>query len=74
MAPLFFFSETIEGSSFAEPNGKTHLVEVFEGEGNFLLRVETSDGKTIDLLFTREQAAEFANSVDECLARCGIAR
>jgi len=72
MAPLFFFSEEIAGSSFAEPNGKTHMVEVFEGEGNFLVRVECAEGKPIDLLFTREQAEAFGNSVDECLARIGI--
>jgi hypothetical protein len=78
MAAQFFFDAErfgrISGSSFGEPDGTDHEVEVLEANGHLIVRVEIGDNGPVDLLFTKEQAAEFASAVDSVLLCVGINR
>lgn len=75
MAPTFFFSDTLRGSSFGEPDGTEHTVELLAGNGHMILRVDQAGaGKPVDLLFTDEQAGEFLGAVEGVLSRLGMRR
>ena len=63
----------ISGSSCGEPDGKTHRVEVLEGEGHLIVRVELDGGKgEAELLFNAEQANAFGAAVQTVLSRLGL--
>jgi len=63
----------IQGSSFGEPDGSEHRVEVLEGRGHLIVRV-TLQGieNSVDLLFTDGQAVGFGAGVQAVLRRLGL--
>jgi len=63
----------IQGSSFGEPDGSTHEIELLEGLGHMILRIKLEGSKkSVDLLFTDDQARAFGESVDAVLRRLGL--
>ena len=54
----------IRGSSFGEPDGTEHELELLEGNGRMILRVKLADNpKAVDLLFNIEQAMAFSDAI-----------
>jgi hypothetical protein len=79
MAPIFYFGVetdgTISGSSFGEPDGTKHEVELLEGEGHMILRVTLAESeKSVDLLFTDKQAISFTEATKAILRRLNLDR
>ncbi len=81
MGAIFFFPAyghpaeiaDVQGSSCGEPDGTTHRIEVLEGEGHLIVRVELNGSeKPVDLLFNREQAIAFGDGVQGVLRRLGL--
>lgn len=77
MGAIFFFDSStygkLSGSSFAEPDGTEHAVELLEGRGKMILRVELEgEEEPVDLLFTRDQAIGFKHAVDGVMSRIGL--
>lgn len=74
MGAISFFhiegnEQLLSGSSFGEPDGTEHMVDLLEGNQKMILRVELQGQKTKDLVFTPEQALAFADAVDGVLGR-----
>jgi hypothetical protein len=63
----------VQGSSFGEPDGTKHRIEVLEGNGHLIVRVTLKDAKgPVDLLFSDEQASGFGAGVQAVLRRLSI--
>ena len=63
----------VQGSSFGEPDGTTHRIEVLEGEGHLIVRVKLQGSQdAVDLLFENEQAIAFGAGVRAVLSRLGL--
>lgn len=78
MGPIFYFSEEgngkVRGSSFGEPDGTEHAVELLEGNGQMILRVRIEGQPPVDLLLADNQAVAFAEAADAILRRIGRSR
>ena len=63
----------VHGSSFGEPDSTIHRIEVLEGEGHLVLRVQLQGSQdAVDLLFENEQAIAFGAGVQAVLRRLGL--
>jgi len=63
----------VQGSSFGEPDGTEHTVELLEGNGHMILRVQLAGSeRPTDLLFTEEQAIAFEDAAEAILSRLGL--
>lgn len=63
----------VSGSSFGEPDGTTHRIEVLEGEGHLIVRVALQNAdEPVDLLFDDDQAKAFGAGVSAVLERLGL--
>lgn len=75
-ATYFFDTETegkLQGSSFGKPDGTEHAVEIWEGNGKIILRVELEgSARAIDLVFTNKQAVAFASAAERACSRLGL--
>lgn len=79
MSAIFYFSSDTEGklkgSSFGESDGTEHDVELLEGNGHMILRVQLAGSdKSTDLLFSEDQAIAFANATKAILSRLGFSK
>lgn len=79
MSATFFFPPggddelgTVSGSSFGEPDGTNHSLELLEGNGNFIIRFGIENNKPVDLLLTRDQAINFTKGAIGILRRLGF--
>jgi hypothetical protein len=77
MGAISYFEEDrygkIRGSSFGEPDGTEHNVELLEGNGHMILRIAFADSeRPVDLLFTPEQAVAFTRAAEAILMRLGL--
>jgi len=60
----------VKGSMFGEPDGTIHRVEVLDGEGSLIVRVQLqSSDEPVDLLFDRKRALAFSAGVEAVLER-----
>src|SRR5262249_16766373 len=63
----------VSGSSFGEPDGTVHRIEVLEGNGHLIVRVRLKDySGPVDLLFNKTQAVAFNGAVQAVLRRLGL--
>lgn len=78
MAATFFFLEEVNGTvsgitSTGEPDGKEYGVELIEDRGDVILRVRLEDSQSdVNLMFTKEQAVQFADAMAAVVRRCGL--
>ena len=73
MGPIVYFKEELCESSFGEPDEIEHPVELLEGNGHMILRVQLADGeRPVDLLFTEQQAVSFSDATQAILTRLGL--
>jgi len=64
---------SVQGSSFGEPDGTSHKIEVLEGNGRLIVRVDLQDSEvSVDLFFRDEQAVAFGCGVQAVLRRLGL--
>ncbi len=74
MGALFYFpedmKETVSGSSCGEPDGTQHVLQVLEGNGRLIIRVQLNGSeKSVDLLLDGAQALAFAEGVNGVIRR-----
>lgn len=63
----------IQGSGFGEPDGTFHRLELYEGNGHMIVRVQLQGAAaSTDLLMTDEQAVAFTAGAQAILRRLGL--
>lgn len=63
-------NETVDGSAFGEPDGTRHLLQVLDGNGRLIIRVQLSGSdKSVDLLLDGSRAFAFAAGVNAAIQR-----
>lgn len=63
----------VQGSSFGEADGTIHRIEVLEGNGHLIVRVQLQGSQeSVELLFENDQAVAFGGGVQAVLRRLGL--
>ena len=77
MIAITYFGECkdngkLRGSSFGNPDGTEHCVEILEGNGKMILRVSLADAETVEMIFTDKQARDFTAACVNVLSCLGL--